>query len=63
MKRNRRNDCLFLKQEIGKQTAQKWLSGNFWLVSFKISYLCLPLFYETRTTPSCHPSGCAYRQL
>lgn len=23
MKRNRRNDCLFLKQEIGKQTAQK----------------------------------------
>jgi hypothetical protein len=40
-----------------------WLSGNLWLVSFKISYLCLPLFYETRTTPSCHPSGCAYRQL
>lgn len=39
------------------------LSGNFWLVSFKISYLCLPLFYEPRTTPSCHPSGCAYRQL
>ena len=37
------------------------LSGNFWLVSFKISYLCLPLFYEPRTTPSCHPSGCAYR--
>jgi len=24
------------------------LSGNFWLLSFKISYLCLPLFYETR---------------
>ena len=23
-----------------------WLSGNIWLVSFKISYLCLPLFYE-----------------
>ena len=42
---------------------KRWLSGNFWLVSFKISYLCLPLFYETRTTPSCHPSGCAYRQL
>ena len=41
----------------------KRLSGNFWLVSFKISYLCLPLFYEPRTTPSCHPSGCAYRQL
>ena len=41
----------------------KGLSGNFWLLSFKISYLCLPLFYETRTTPSCHPSGCAYRQL
>ena len=40
-----------------------WLSGNFWLVSFKISYLCLPLFHETRTTPSCHPSGCAYRQV
>ena len=39
------------------------LSGNIWLVSFKISYLCLPLFYETRTTPSCHPSGCDYRQL
>ena len=39
------------------------VSGNIWLVSFKISYLCLPLFYETRTTPSCHPSGCAYRQL
>ena len=45
------------------QTLKKGLSGNFWLVSFKISYLCLPLFYETRTTPSCHPSGCAYRQL
>ncbi len=44
-------------------TKNSWLSGNFWLVSFKISYLCLPLFYETRTTPSCHPSGCAYRQL
>ena len=43
--------------------AEERLSGNFWLVSFKISYLCLPLFYETRTTPSCHPSGCAYRQL
>ncbi len=42
---------------------KKRLSGNFWLLSFKISYLCLPLFYETRTTPSCHPSGCAYRQL
>ena len=26
---------------------KKRLSGNFWLVSFKISYLCLPLFYET----------------
>jgi len=36
--------CKYLKQE-------NWLSGNFWLVSFKISYLCLPLFYETRTTP------------
>ena len=23
MKRNRRNDCLFLKQEIGKQAAQE----------------------------------------
>ena len=44
-------------------TSNLRLSGNFWLVSFKISYLCLPLFYETRTTPSCHPSGCAYRQL
>ena len=43
--------------------SEKRLSGNFWLLSFKISYLCLPLFYETRTTPSCHPSGCAYRQL
>ena len=42
---------------------EEGLSGNFWLLSFKISYLCLPLFYETRTTPSCHPSGCAYRQL
>ena len=48
---------------IGGFAAIKGLSGNFWLVSFKISYLCLPLFYETRTTPSCHPSGCAYRQL
>ena len=45
------------------EPVKKWLSGNFWLVSFKISYLCLPLFHETRTTPSCHPSGCAYRQL
>ena len=47
----------------GKEGMEFRLSGNFWLVSFKISYLCLPLFYETRTTPSCHPSGCAYRQL
>ena len=45
------------------QKEKNRLSGNFWLVSFKISYLCLPLFHETRTTPSCHPSGCAYRQL
>ena len=50
---------LFLYNEYERDR----LSGNFWLVSFKISYLCLPLFYETRTTPSCHPSGCAYRQL
>ena len=49
----------WLAEQVGKDR----LSGNFWLVSFKISYLCLPLFYETRTTPSCHPSGCAYRQL
>ena len=48
---------------MATEVAKKWLSGNIWLVSFKISYLCLPLFYETRTTPSCHPSGCAYRQL
>ena len=48
---------------INKNACKKGLSGNIWLVSFKISYLCLPLFYETRTTPSCHPSGCAYRQL
>lgn len=26
-------------------------------------YLCLPLYYETRTTSSSHPSRCAYRQL
>ena len=49
--------------DIGAGKGFLRLSGNFWLVSFKISYLCLPLFYETRTTPSCHPSGCAYRQL
>ena len=48
---------------VNKRLDFFWLSGNFWLLSFKISYLCLPLFYETRTTPSCHPSGCAYRQL
>ena len=48
---------------VHSDAMNKGLSGNFWLVSFKISYLCLPLFYETRTTPSCHPSGCAYRQL
>lgn len=51
---------------LGESHKKLWeigLSGNFWLVSFKISYLCLPLFYETQTTPSCHPSGCAYRQL
>ena len=53
-------DGMFLSECISKSF---WLSGNIWLVSFKISYLCLPLFYETRTTPSCHPSGCAYRQL
>ena len=61
--------CLFSLTESPAQNTHKnmeqlnRLSGNFWLVSFKISYLCLPLFYETRTTPSCHPSGCAYRQL
>ena len=27
------------------QKEKNRLSGNFWLVSFKISYLCLPLFY------------------
>ena len=53
-----------LMLRISKDGKKKYrLSGNFWLLSFKISYLCLPLFYETRTTPSCHPSGCAYRQL
>lgn len=71
------NACVMRLQVIGKQVGKLLflqpsplseykeirLSGNFWLVSFKISYLCLPLFYETRTTPSCHPSGCAYRQL
>lgn len=54
---------VFQQCRKGELAKEKWLSGNFWLVSFKISYLCLPLFYETRTTPSCHPSGCAYRQL
>ena len=52
--------CAFMTKEYVDSFG---LSGNIWLVSFKISYLCLPLFYETRTTPSCHPSGCAYRQL
>ena len=59
-------DSLFRKVFTPRILQGSWevgLSGNFWLVSFKISYLCLPLFYETRTTPSCHPSGCAYRQL
>ena len=51
------------EEEQEERNKLLWLSGNFWLLSFKISYLCLPLFYETRTTPSCHPSGCAYRQL
>ena len=54
---------VYLKGTTYGCTTNEGLSGNFWLVSFKISYLCLPLFYETRTTPSCHPSGCAYRQL
>ena len=54
--------CTVLPMQA-QQMKKLRLSGNFWLVSFKISYLCLPLFYETRTTPSCHPSGCAYRQL
>lgn len=54
---------VFQQCRKGELAKEKWLSGNFWLVSFKISYLCLPLFHETRTTPSCHPSGCAYRQL
>ena len=54
---------LIVAGDCGFGFEKKGLSGNFWLVSFKISYLCLPLFHETRTTPSCHPSGCAYRQL
>lgn len=58
-----RDPHLAAKVAIIPKKWKSWLSGNFWLVSFKISYLCLPLFYETRTTPSCHPSGCAYRQL
>ena len=65
-KRNFSNDfplfLLYIKL-LGGLIQKYGLSGNIWLVSFKISYLCLPLFYETRTTPSCHPSGCAYRQL
>ena len=55
------NDRIYTKSTAKREKYR--LSGNFWLVSFKISYLCLPLFYETQTTPSCHPSGCAYRQL
>ena len=55
--------CMRITINGKRAEVQIRLSGNFWLVSFKISYLCLPLFYETRTTPSCHPSGCAYRQL
>ena len=55
-------DRLYVELQL-KRSVKVRLSGNIWLVSFKISYLCLPLFYETRTTPSCHPSGCAYRQL
>ena len=54
---------IYLDESVKAEYKENRLSGNFWLVSFKISYLCLPLFYETRTTPSCHPSGCAYRQL
>lgn len=30
MKRNRRNDCLFLKQEIGKQAAQECRKWTWW---------------------------------
>ena len=59
VKLRKKSSDLFVLVTFKKQ----WLSGNIWLVTFKISYLCLPLFYETRTTPSCHPSGCAYRQL
>ncbi len=57
------DDTVAPGEGFGMHPHKNRLSGNFWLVSFKISYLCLPLFYETRTTPSCHPSGCAYRQL
>ena len=58
------NDRIYTKSTAKREKYTIFrLSGNFWLLSFKISYLCLPLFYETRTTPSCHPSGCAYRQL
>ena len=59
VKLRKKSSDLFVLVTFKKQ----WLSGNIWLVTFKISYLCLPLFYETRTTPSCHPSGCAYRQF
>lgn len=58
-----RNAAINALQKNNMLSMEERLSGNFWLLSFKISYLCLPLFYETRTTPSCHPSGCAYRQL
>ena len=57
------DNITFADDVSDEDVKHKRLSGNIWLVSFKISYLCLPLFYETRTTPSCHPSGCAYRQL
>ncbi|WP_410636804.1 hypothetical protein, partial [Bacteroides stercoris] len=39
---------LFYYDVWNKRNEKNGLSGNIWLVSFKISYLCLPLFYETR---------------
>ena len=63
-------DALFLKREyltkaqIKDYLRQEILAQRKFLVGIPTNkYLCLPLYYETRTTSSSHPSRCAYRQL
>ena len=55
---------LNLKSTAGTPVYTQKMAQRKFLVGIPTNkYLCLPLYYETRTTSSSHPSRCAYRQL